>query len=334
MRRLTARHDAFALARPFRIARGVKTVADVVTVTLTDRASTGTSLTGRGEGVPYARYGETIGTALAAIERVRPAIEHGARRAELLDLLPAGAARNAVDCALWDLEARQAGRSVAASIGAAAAAVPLASAITLGIDTPAAMASAARTVAAAPLIKVKVDAHDPAARIRAVRAAAPLATLIVDPNESWDRALLEDSQAMLVEARVALLEQPVSADDDAWLEGFASRVPICADEAVHVLADLDRVAARYAFVNVKLDKAGGLTAALALAHGARARGLGLMTGCMVSSSLSIAPALHIARLSDFVDLDGPLWLAEDRNGGVRDRGGMLSPPEPGFWGEP
>lgn len=323
---LHAQHDRFALARPFRIARGVKTVADVVTVTLT-----ADGLSGRGEGVPYARYGETIESALAAIDGARVAIEDSVSRDDLASLLPPGAARNAIDCALWDLEARQSGTSVAALIGAAEPG-PLASALTIGIDTPEAMGAVARDMASAPLIKVKVDAQDPAARIRAVRAAAPGAGLIVDPNESWDRALLESMQDMLVEARVALLEQPVSAVDDAWLEGFHSQVPICADESVHVAADLDSVAARYSHVNVKLDKAGGLTAALELARAARARGLGLMTGCMVGSSLSIAPALHIARQSDFVDLDGPLWLAADYAGGVVDREGMLLPPASGFWG--
>ena len=326
-RELHAQHDRFPLARPFRIARGVKTVADVVTVTLTDGM-----FTGRGEAVPYARYGETITSALAAIERVCGAVEAGADRSALLTLLPAGAARNAIDCALWDLEARQAGRSVAAMIGAPEP-VALASALTIGIDTPDAMAAAAATMSDAPLLKVKVDADDPAARIRAVRAAAPNTALIVDPNESWDRDILDAMQPVLVEARVSLLEQPVSAIDDDWLEDFQPLVPICADEAVHVAADLDVIAARYQVINVKLDKAGGLTAALDLAQASRERGLGLMTGCMVSSSLSIAPALHIARLSDFVDLDGPLWLAADLEGGVTDHRGVLSPPAQGFWGQ-
>ena len=202
------------------------------------------------------------------------------------------------------------------------------------IDTPAAMATAAALIAHAPVIKVKVDAQSPAARIRAVRDAAPHAVLIVDPNESWDRTLLEGMQGLLVELRVALLEQPVPSGDDAWLAEFTPAVPICADESAHTADDLDRVARCYQSVNVKLDKAGGLTAALDLADAARARGLGLMTGCMVSSSLSIAPALHVARMSEFVDLDGPTWLAEDRPGGVTDAGGMMSPPAPGFWGTP
>lgn len=325
-RTLDAQHDRFPLSAPFRIARGTKTVADVVTVTIADGGARG-----RGEAVPYPRYRESPESALAAIEEARRLVESGAGRQELLGALPAGAARNAIDCALWDLEARLSGRSVAEMIGVAAPRL-VATALTIGIDTPQAMAEAAAAVASASVLKVKVDASDPEARIRAVRAAAPGPVLIVDPNESWDRALVEEMQPVLVEARVALLEQPVPADADEWLADFAPAVPICADESIHVAADLPGVARRYQMVNVKLDKAGGLTAALELARAARARGLGLMTGCMVSSSLSIAPALHLAMLSDFVDLDGPLWLREDRAGGVTGEGGMLRPPAAGFWG--
>ncbi|MDQ3139506.1 MAG: dipeptide epimerase, partial [Pseudomonadota bacterium] len=262
---------------------------------------------------------------------VRPAIEAGASREEVLATLPAGAARNAVDCALWDLESRLSGRSVSEMLGTTAPS-RMASALTIVIDTPDVMADAAAQVADAPLLKIKVDAKDPAARLRAVRAAAPNCVLIIDPNESWDRALLETMQPVLVEARIGLLEQPVPAGADQWLEGFTPAVPICADESFHTAADLPFVARRYQVVNVKLDKAGGLTAAVEIARAARARGLILMTGCMVSSSLSIAPALHLAGLSDFVDLDGPFWLAKDRAGGVRNEGGMLSPPVEGFWG--
>ena len=325
-RTLSAQHDSFALSAPFRISRGVKTVAEVVTVTIRDGEAAG-----RGEAVPYPRYGESVASALAAIEEARGLVEAGAGRDALLGALPAGAARNAIDCALWDLEAKLSGRSVAQSIGAAEPRL-IATALTVGIDAPGAMAKAAAALADAPVLKVKVDAHEPEAQIRAVRAAAPRAALIVDPNESWDRALVETMQSVLVEARVALLEQPLPADSDGWLEGFEPAVPICADESVHVAADLELVARRYQAVNVKLDKAGGLTAALALARAARARGLGLMTGCMVSSSLSIAPALHLALMSDFVDLDGPLWLREDRPGGVRSENGLLFPPAAGFWG--
>lgn len=326
LRTLSVRHDRFALTRPFRIARGEKIAADVITVTLGEGG-----VTGRGEGVPYARYDESIDSAINAIEAIRSAIEAGADRAALARFLPPGAARNALDCALWDLEARLTGSDVATLIGGPSP-PRLASALTVVIDTPEAMAAAATDIADAPVIKVKVDAVDPATRIRAVRAAAPDAALIIDPNESWNEALVIALQDVLVEARVALLEQPVPAHDDAWLEHFTPRVPICADESIHVAADLPRVARRYQMVNVKLDKAGGLTAALELAHAARERGLGLMTGCMVSSSLSIAPALHVARMSDFVDLDGPIWLKEDYPGGVRDEHGYLLPPAPGFWG--
>jgi L-alanine-DL-glutamate epimerase-like enolase superfamily enzyme len=325
-RTLHAQHDLFPLIRPFRIARGTKTAADVVMVTISEGDAIG-----RGEAVPYPRYGETIDETLAAIEQVRPLIERGGGRDELLGALPAGAARNAIDCALWDLEARRSRRDVATMIGGPALhAVP--SAMTVVIDSPEAMAREAAGLADAPVLKIKVDANDPAAQIRAVRAAAPKADLIVDPNESWDRPLMEDMQPVLVEALVGLLEQPVPAGEDEWLEAFTSAVPICADESVHVAADLEIVARRYQAVNVKLDKAGGLTAALELASAARARGLGLMTGCMVSSSLSIAPALHLAMISDFVDLDGPVWLRDDRPGGIETKSGFIHPPAAGFWG--
>ena len=325
-RTLHSEHERFPLNAPFRIARGVKTAADVVTVTLSEGGSVG-----RGEAVPYPRYGESVESALAAIESARSLIEEGGDRQALLQALPAGAARNALDCALWDLEARLAGRDVAEMIGGQPIA-PIVTALTIGIDTPAAMAAAARAAGDVPLLKVKVDAEDPEARIRAVRAAAPGAALIVDPNESWDRALVEAIQDVLVATNVALLEQPVPAGDDEWLDGYSPAVPICADEAVHVAADLDVVARRYQAVNVKLDKSGGLTAALDVAREARAMDLGLMTGCMICSSLSIAPALHLAAMSDFADLDGPLWLREDRPGGIRQEGGLIHPPAKGFWG--
>lgn len=325
-RTLYAQRDHFPLNAPFRISRGVKTAADTVTVTIVEDG-----VTGRGEAVPYPRYGESQTSALEAIEAARGMIERGAGRDELREMLPAGAARNALDCALWDLEARRTGRDVTTMIGGAVLA-PVATALTISIDTPDAMAAAAGRLAHVPLLKVKVDAANPEAQIRAVRAAAPGPALIVDPNESWDRALVEAMQDLLVEIRADLLEQPVSADADAWLEAFTPAVPICADESLHVAADLPVVARRYQVVNVKLDKTGGLTEALEVARAARAMGLGLMTGCMISSSLSIAPALHIALMSDFADLDGPLWLREDYPGGVGAENGILHPPAAGFWG--
>lgn len=325
-RTLRARADRFALNRPFRISRGVKTAAEVVTVEISHDGATG-----RGEGVPYARYGESIEGSLAEVEAIRIAIENGTDRFALLSLMRAGAARNAVDCALWDLEAKLAGKTVAKLIGAPAPA-PLPTALTVVIDTPEAMAADAAGIASAPLIKIKVDATDPLAMIRAVRAAAPDAALIVDPNESWDEALVRSAMPVLAECKVSVLEQPCPSEADGWLAGYRGAVPICADESVHTVAELDAVAARYQAINVKLDKTGGLTAALELAQAARARGLGLMSGCMVCSSLGIAPALHIARMADWADLDGPLWLAEDRAGGVRESGGVMHPPAEGFWG--
>ncbi|RJX69096.1 dipeptide epimerase [Tsuneonella suprasediminis] len=325
-RKLSARHDRFALHTPFRIARGVKTAADVVTVEISDGAATG-----RGEGVPYPRYGESIESALAEIAAVRAALEAGAGRHEIIGLMRPGAARNAVDCALWDLEAKLAGKTVAALIGTPEPG-PVATALTVVIDTPDEMARAAAAIADVPLIKVKVDASDPATAIRAVRQAAPDTALIVDPNESWDEALVRATMPVLVECKVDTLEQPCPAENDGWLAGYDSPVPICADESLHTVAELDAVAARYGAVNIKLDKTGGLTTALELAKAARAHGLKLMSGCMVCSSLGIAPALHIARQADWADLDGPTWLADDRAGGTRTEHGIMQPPTEGFWG--
>lgn len=327
-RTLAARRDAFSLATPFRISRGVKSVADVVTVEV---ARDG--LTGRGEGVPYARYGESVDGALAEIATARAAIETGATRDDLQTLMAPGAARNAVDCALWDLEAKSAERAVTDLLGLPPVAAT-ATAMTVGLDTPEAMRHAARSLANVPLIKIKVDRSDPEAQIRAVRDAAPDPRIIVDPNESWTIAEVERLMPLLAELRVDLLEQPLPADADDALEGLRPPVPIAADESAHVAGDVAALARKYQVVNIKLDKTGGLTAALALADAAQAAGLGLMTGSMICSSLSIAPALIVAARCAFVDLDGPLWLSADRAGGVRGVDGVLAPPEAGFWGTP
>ncbi|MDZ3831489.1 MAG: N-acetyl-D-Glu racemase DgcA [Sphingopyxis sp.] len=326
LRTLVARADAFALARPFRISRGVKTVADVITVEIAADGAIG-----RGEGVPYPRYGETIAGALDQIALARDAVAAGATRDELLAVMPAGAARNAVDCALWDLETKLSGHSVTDRLGMPAiGATP--TAMTVGLDTLPAMAAAARALADVPLIKIKVDRTDPAQQIRVVRAVAPNPRIIVDPNESWTMAEVEALQPLLAELRVDLLEQPLPADADDGLDGFRPLVPIAADESAHVAGDVGVLAGKYQVINIKLDKTGGLTGALALADAAAAAGLGVMTGSMISTSLSIAPALVIAARSAFVDLDGPLWLAADRDGGVRGTDGVLEPPSPGFWG--
>ena len=326
LRQVSARHKPFRLNRPFRISRGVKSVADTIAVTIADGA-----LEGRGEGVPYARYGETVESALSHIEAVRPEVERGAGRTRLLELMPPGAARNALDCALWDLEAQLAGTSVAALVGYSEPAT-VATAITIGLDTPQAMAAAARSLAHLPLLKVKVDGNDPLASVRAVRDAAPGPRMIVDPNESWSFADLQRWHETLADLDVDLLEQPLPAEADGDLAGFSSSVPLAADESGHVADDISALARRYDYVNIKLDKTGGLTTALAMADAAGRAGMGLMTGCMVSSSLSIAPALLVAQRCAFVDLDGPTWLDQDLARGVSVAAGVMQPPGPGFWG--
>jgi L-alanine-DL-glutamate epimerase-like enolase superfamily enzyme len=253
-------------------------------------------------------------------------------RDELLTRLHAGAARNALDAALWDLESRLSHVPVWKQLARPAHA-PLVSALTIGIDTPQEMGKAASRIADARLIKIKVGADDPVGRVEAVRRAAPAAKLIVDANEGWTIDILREVQPALERAAVSLLEQPLPADADDALLGFSSLIPICADESCHTTADLPSLRDRYQAVNIKLDKTGGLTEAWRLLHDARARGFGIMVGCMVCSSLGIAPALELAREADFVDLDGPLWLQSDHPGGVTLRDSLLMPPSPGFWGE-
>lgn len=314
MPNITARHESLPLTAPFRISRGVKTAAEVVVVEAEQDG-----LVGRGEAVPYARYGETVDSVLAQVAAGGD--------------LAAGAARNAIDLALWDLRARREGRSVAQITGRP---LPheIITAVTVSLDSPEAMHVAALAVADAPLIKVKVDAGEPAAQVRAVAAAAPGARLIVDPNEGWDFALLDTLQPLMADLRVAVLEQPIPAGEDAALAGYRPAVPIMADEAAHTADGLESLRGKYQAVNIKLDKSGGLTEALVMLDRARELGFQVMTGCMVASSLAIVPALHIAGASDFADLDGPWWIRDDRPGGVRIEAGRLQRPAPGFWGEP
>jgi len=326
--RLTLEHRSWPLATPFRIARGVRTATEVVVATIDD----GTHV-GRGESLPYPRYGESVASVRAQAQAMAGAIAGGLGRRQLLDALAPGAARNALDCALWDLESRRSGRPVAALLGQPDALPSLASAQTVGIDTPERMAAAARALAHLDLVKVKVDAEDPAARIRAVRAALPRARMIVDPNESWTLALLDALQPVLADARVDLVEQPLPSAEDHVLVGFRSVARLCADESCHVAADLPRLRDRYQVVNIKLDKSGGLTAALDLLDAAQAQGFGIMAGCMICTSLAIAPAWHVARHAEFVDLDGPLWLCEDHPGGATMReDGRLQAPSTRLWG--
>ena len=326
LRGLNVQSRSFALHSPFRISRGVKTAADVVTVELVQG-----DCIGRGESVPYARYGESVSAVIDEIESLRDDLAVGMGRDELQARLGPGAARNALDAALWDLESRLMHVSVSSRL-ARPPHRPLVTALTVVIDTPHEMEEAASRIADAGLIKIKVDADDPIARIEAVRRAAPTARLIVDPNESWTIDILRATQDALVGLKVDLLEQPLPADADDALRGFVSRIPICADEACHTAADLPSLVGRYQAINIKLDKTGGLTEAWRLLRAAKAEGFGIMVGCMVCSSLGIAPALEIARAAEFIDLDGPLWLANDYPDGIRLQGGRLMPPSPGFWG--
>ena len=326
LRELIGRSESWPLATPFRISRGTKVAADVVVVEIRDG-----DFVGRGESVPYARYGETLDSVLAQVQQVAQRVQGGLSRETLLELLPGGAARNAIDCALWDLTARMTGESVTAQLKAGPLPA-LGTAVTISLDTPERMGEAAARLAATPVIKVKVDAQDPAAQLRAVHAGAPAAQLIVDANESWTPELLQAMQPVLVETGVVLVEQPLPAGKDAALVGFKPLRPICADESCHVAEDLPKLVDRYQAVNMKVDKTGGLTGALQLLELARSAGLLVMVGCMVCTSLGIAPAFHVARHADFIDLDGPLWLKSDRPGGVRHVDGLILPPAASLWG--
>lgn len=327
---LTATEEIFPIAGSFVIARGTKTEARVVMVTLT--AADGQ--TGRGECVPYPRYGESPASVRAQIASIRPAVEAGASRAALLELLPPGAARNAVDCALWELEARQQGRSVADLLGVT---VPrqAVTAVTLTLDTPDAMAAKAAAIPVPPLLKLKLGGGvDDVARVAAVHDAAPGADLILDANEGWTAAWLDRHLDDLARYPVVLVEQPLPAGQDAALADYRPPFVFCADESCHTRAGLADLRGRYQAVNIKLDKTGGLTEALALAAAARALDFKIMVGCMVGTSLAMLPALHLAAAADWLDLDGPIFLQQDRAGGLCYRAGRLALPEdlPACWG--
>ena len=326
MRRLSIDPETWPLASTFRISRGAKTEARVVVVTVSDGAHAG-----RGECVPYPRYGETVESVIAAIEAVRAAVELGLDREALQAALPPGAARNALDCALWDLAAKQAGVRVWELAGTPAPA-PVLTAKTIGLDTPDNMAAAARRDAACPLLKLKVTGDGDLARVAAVKEGAPSSRLVVDANEGWEPAILGELLPGLADLGVEMVEQPLPAGDDAALAGYVSPVALCADEACHTRDDLAGLAGRYGMVNIKLDKTGGLTEALALVRDARAAGFGIMVGCMVGTSLAMAPAMVLTPFADIVDLDGPLLLAEDRNPGLAYDGTTIDAPEPALWG--
>ena len=280
---------------------------------------------------PTPRYDETPAGTGREIESVRGPVEGGLTRDGLLEALPPGAARNALDCALWDLEAKRAGRPAWALAGLEAP-QPCITAVTLSLDTPENMGRAAARHAHLPLLKLKVTGEGDAERIGAVRENAPGARLIVDANEGWTPPMLDDLLPALAALGVEMVEQPLPAAKDAALEGRQLAIPLCADESCHTRADLPRLKGRYPMVNIKLDKTGGLTEALALAKEAQAMGIRIMVGSMVGTSLAMAPAALLAGFADYVDLDGPFLLARDRTPGLRYDGAVMSPPEPTLWG--
>jgi L-Ala-D/L-Glu epimerase len=324
--RLAVRRDSWPLAKPFTISRGSRTVAEVVVAELSAGA-----LRGRGEGVPYGRYGERVDGVVAALEGMSDAIAGGLGRAALQAAMAPGAARNALDVAFWDLEAKRTGTSVWALAGIDEP-KPVVTAYTLSVDTPERMAAAAREEAHRPLLKLKLTGAGDLDRVRAVRAGAPDARLIVDANEAWTLDHLRDYGPILAELGVALIEQPLPAGQDEALATLPHPVPLCADESCHTSADLPDLVGRYDYVNIKLDKTGGLTEALILLSAARAGGFKIMVGCMVGSSLAMAPAMLLAQGAEFVDLDAPLLLARDRQPGLRYEGSVVYPPKPNLWG--
>jgi L-Ala-D/L-Glu epimerase len=319
---LTVARESFPIAGTFAISRGARTVAEVLTVTVEADGAVG-----RGECVPYPRYGESLDSVAAEIE----ALPGGLDRAGLQQLLPPGAARNAVDCALWDWEAKRAGRRVWQIAGLPEPG-PEITAYTLSLDTPEAMRAAAARNAHRPVLKIKLGGQDDITRLEAVREGAPDARLVVDANEGWTADEYAQLVPALVRLGVALVEQPLPAGDDAALADMPRPVPLCADESCHDRASLAALRGKYDMVNIKLDKAGGLTEALALREAARAAGFSVMVGCMVGSSLAMAPAVLVAQGAAVTDLDGPLLLARDRAQPLVYDAAGVHPSAPELWG--
>lgn len=320
---IDARIERWPIAGGFTISRGAKTEAIVIVA----RVSRG-GHTGCGECVPYARYGETPEATLAA---VRAMAGQAFDRQQLQALMPPGAARNALDCALWDLEAKTSGQRVADRLGLGVL-KPLITAYTISLGTSEAMAEATAKAAHRPLLKIKLGGDGDIARIKTVRNAAPNSELIVDANEAWNDANLEKHLAACAEAGVTMIEQPLPAGRDQALARIERPVMVCADESVHDRSSLAGLRERYDAINIKLDKTGGLTEALAISEAAKALGFDIMVGCMVATSLSMAPAMMIAQTARVVDLDGPLLLAKDRDRGLRYDGSTAYPPDASLWG--
>jgi L-alanine-DL-glutamate epimerase-like enolase superfamily enzyme len=324
MRYMAVRHYALPIRGVFRIARGEKTVSNAVEVTLTEGEESG-----RAECIPYAHYGESVESVMEQITALRKEVEAGLSIEALQEALPPGAARNALDCAMWSLRSKLSGHAIAEYAGLPRLA-PVTTAFTLSLDTPEAMANAAQRNADLPILKLKLNGRDDIARVEAVRAAAPNARLIADANESWTPQHLDTHLPRFAELGIELLEQPLPAGRDAALRGLNSPVPLAADETCRSLASLNDIVGKYSFATIKLDKTGGLTEALALITAARAAGLRIMVGSMVSSSLSVGPGLVIAQFAEFLHLDGPLLLAEDCEPGYQYHTGRLDP-DPHVW---
>ena len=324
--KLTIADERWPIAGSFTISRGSKTEAHVVTVTLEDEG-----VTGRGECVPYPRYAETVPQVVAALEAARGTIEADLTREAVPSILKPHAARNALDCALWDLQAKKAGKPVW-QIAGLPEPRPAITAYTLSLDTPEAMGAAAAQAAQRPLLKLKLGREGDAERLKLIRRNAPGSRLIVDANEGWTPDNLDQMLAACADAGVELVEQPLPAANDEALRGMARAVTVCADESAHGLDTLDDLVGKYDAINIKLDKTGGLTPAIALARAARERDLGIMVGCMLATSLAMAPAFLLAPLAEVVDLDGPLLLSQDRVPAIRFDGSLMQPPPPGLWG--
>jgi L-alanine-DL-glutamate epimerase-like enolase superfamily enzyme len=325
-RRLTVRHESWPIAGTFTISRGSKTSAEVVVVELAED-----KIVGRGECVPYARYGESIDQVMAQVERHRAVLEAGADRQAVAALLPAGAARNAVDCALWDLEAKKRKKPVW-KLARLKEPRPLMTAYTISLAAPDDMALNAAKNLHRPLLKLKLSGAQDLDRVRAVSAAAPQSRLIIDANEGWSVDDYKKLAPQLRALNVILIEQPFPADDDEALRDLEKPIPVCADEACHDRAGLERLLGKYQAVNIKLDKTGGLTEALALAKAAQEQGFQIMVGCMVGTSLGMAPAFLVGQQASLIDLDGPLLLAEDRTPGFVYTGSLMQPASRDLWG--
>ena len=326
-RSLKVQENVFALSQPFVIARGARDKANVICVEISEGENKGW-----GESVPYARYNETVQGVMETIETLRDKLEGGMNRETLQECLPAGAARNAIDCALWDLEAKQTGKPVFKLAGINEP-KPCVSAYTISLGEPEQMNTDAKKCADYPLLKIKLGGQQgDVERLNAVREGAPNSDIIVDANEGWDVEMFNEMTEIFVKCGVRMVEQPFPAEKDEVLRELDHPLPICADESCHVRGDLEKLKGKYDVVNIKLDKTGGLTEALALRKEAEKCGFEIMVGCMIGSSLSMAPATLVAQNAQYVDLDGPLFLADDREPPIVYKENMIFPPQTKLWG--